>query len=151
MQKLFSRCLGKISEFWHYNDCCTDTSGRLLPTRHGKTEGSTPQLCLNSLNYVWYVLVCYTNTSWPSVCHKYFPIQTSARIRSISVILQSHFSATGLASSTKFQKLKAHVSLCLCTICQSCSWSRKSTKDHGSPQLLHTCQNNDTKLRFLLL
>lgn len=104
----FSRCLGKINELSRYVHYHTDRSGRPLPARRGKSEGNTPLLCISHLSYVWYVLVLYTNTSWSSVCHKYFLIQISARTCSISVILYSHFSEIGLEGSRKIQELKAH-------------------------------------------
>lgn len=151
MQKLFSICLVKISEFWRYIDGCTDTSGGLLPTRQAKPEGNTPLLCLNSLNYVWYVLVCYTNTSWPSVCHKIFSNTDLCQDTFHFSNTPEPFQWNRVGEQQKVSKAKG---TCQPMYVHNMSellspWS--STKDHGSPQLLHTCQNNDTKLRFLLL
>lgn len=112
-----TRCLGKINELSPYVHYYTDRSGRILPARRGKSEGNASLLRINHLSYVWYVLVLYTNTSWSSVCHKYFPIQISARTCSISLILSSHFSEIGLEDSRKIQELKAHFN----SVSQSCS------------------------------
>lgn len=149
MHKLFSRRLGKINEFCHCLHYHADRSGGLLPPRRGKPEGNTPPLCINSLNYVWYVLVHYTNTSWSSVCHKYFPIQTSARICSISVILRAISVKQGWQAAEKFKNSRHISAMYVHNMSELLPhWSQKSTKDHTSPQLFHICQNNDTKLRF---
>lgn len=148
----FSRCLGKINELSRYVHYHTDRSGRPLPARRGKSEGNTPLLCINHLSYVWYVLVLYTNTSWSSVCHKYFLIQISARTCSISVILYSHFSWNRVGGQQKDSRTQGTFQLCMFTRCQSCSHTDRRP---GMIIEVHSCltfaRTYHTQLRFPLV